>query len=118
MTHFVDLLGAAQTELDLADFASSVCSAMSATDMTERESAHYYGGHYFGAHLRDKTVKIMLSDDENLPFWVQISASSGSARELQDFVDNLVMQKMLPADFYFVRVERLGHHDESRILYP
>lgn len=116
----VNLLGMHGNYVGLRLFAKAFFDALGITNGEERESDNNVDGYYLkGSH--DGLVFVVASSDEttneDLPYWVHISADVADPDTLEATVEQLVRDKALPAGFRLAHIVNFGKRGEQRIDY-
>jgi hypothetical protein len=118
---YIDLLGSFQSSLNLDEFASTFFLVTNIPVYERRESSNYFNGYYFrGKYNNSLTFTVSLSDEkgnDDLPFWVNISAKADDLKELKIIVDDMVRNKAVPSGFHFAYMLNFGTFEEQRIDY-
>ena len=116
----VNLLCAHAGTPSLREFAEAFFDVIGVVDGQERESSNYAEGCYFKGSHDGAEFTLALSDDEDnedLPFWVQITLNTTESARLEDAVSRLARERLIGAGFRVALMVNFGKRYEQRIDY-
>lgn len=119
MTSYSSLLCSHADLSTLDEFVARVVSTTGIRDIEERQSSNYVEERYFAGRYEDLKCTIAYADElENLdrPYWIALEGDV-RADALISMVNELSLQKLLPAGFKVARMVNFGTFDEQRIDY-
>ena len=116
----IDLLSSFGHQNSVEAFAAELFHILGVENYEERESINYEDESYFIVKIKDMTLKVSLSGDDehsDLPCWIQFYSDTLCLSKLAAIVDDAVHGGMLPGGFRVARMFNFGRKDEQRVDY-